>query len=282
MSRAPVLDRIEGRRAFGVDAHNYDGARPQYPARVFELLRERCGLGSAARVFEIGPGTGLATRPLLAAGVSSLVAVEPDERLAAVLQERSPDSRLTVLTQAFEDAELPPGSFDLGCAATSFHWLEQRPALAKIASLLRPGGSWAMWWNVFGDAGREDPFHEATSGLLSGLSRTPSQPQNWRHPFALETEARLADLGATGLFTDVAFETLRWTLVLDPDQVRALYATYSQICVLEDAERNRLLDALRDIAATTFGGRVERNMATAIYTARRSAHAQPILKLDSA
>lgn len=263
------LDRLEGRRAFGADADNYDAARPEYPARVFEILRESCGLGSSTRAFEIGPGTGLATRRLLAAGVQSLAAVEPDERLGAVLRRRSPDPRLSVLTQPFEEAELPSGSFDFGCSATAFHWLDQRPALEKVATLLRPGGWWAMWWNVFGDPERPDAFHDATRELLSGLSRTPSEPQSWRHPFALDRDARFADLKAGGAFDEIACEVIRWTLVLDAAEVRALYATYSQFSVVEEGERDRLLDALRDIAATQFAGRVERNMCTPVYTARR-------------
>jgi len=51
--------------------------------------------------------------------------------------------------------------------------------------------------------------------------------------------------------------------------VRALYATYSQFAMLDNGERTRLLDGLEDMAATQFGGRVERHMCTPLYTARR-------------
>jgi SAM-dependent methyltransferase len=264
------LGIVEGRRAFGAAAANYDTARPQYPSRVFALLRERCGLRPGTRTFEIGPGTGLATRPLLESGASPLVAIEPDARLAAVLRERSADERLQIVNAAFEDAEGLGGNFDLGASATAFHWLDQRPALAKVAGLLRPGGWWAMWWNLFGDSERRDAFHDATSELLSGMRATPSWSPERRYPFALDVDARFADLKSIGSFADTEFENLKWTLVLDPTQVRALYATYSQFSVLEDAERNRLLDSLFEIAATDFAGRVERNMCTAIYTSRRS------------
>jgi SAM-dependent methyltransferase len=266
---AKPLDILEGRSAFGLDAANYDRARPQYPERVFSLLRERCGLRPGARTFEIGPGTGLATRPLLEFGASPLVAIEPDERLAAVLRERTPDVRLRIVNATFEDAELSGGDFDLGTSATAFHWLDQRPALAKVAGLLKPGGWWAMWWNVFGDPDRDDPFHDASLPLLSRLQATPSHRPNSAHPFALDREARFADLESVGEFADLDFENLKWTLVLNPDQVRALYATYSQFSVLNEAERTRLLDALSEIAAREFRGRVERNMCTAIYTCQR-------------
>ena len=260
----------EGRRAFGSDAVNYDNARPPYPARVFELLRERCGLGPGTRTFEIGAGTGTATRPLLAAGAAPLVAIEPDERLAAVLRDRTPDARLEIITQPFEDTALPEGSFDLGASATAFHWLDQRPALKQVATLLRSGGWWAAWWNVFGDPDRHDPFHEATNALLAGLPLSPTQYSNWKHPFGIDTEARIGDLESAGGFEDIAYEKLTWTLVLDPAQVMALYATYSQFSVLEQGERARMLDGLYEIAEREFGGRVERNMLTAIYTCRRA------------
>jgi len=260
----------EGRRAFGADAANYDSARPDYPERVYEVLRERCGSWVGRDVFEIGAGTGLATRSLLAVRVARLVAIEPDERLAAVLRQRSPDAALRVIVAAFEDAQLPPDAFDLGTAATSFHWLDQRPALAKVATLLKRGGWWACWWNVFGDHERNDPFHDATHDLLAGQRRSPSENTGNPIPFALDTRSRIADFDAVGHFEDAAVEIMKWTLVLNPAQVRALYATYSQFAALEDDERNRILDELMRIAADPFGGRVERNMCTAIYTARRT------------
>jgi SAM-dependent methyltransferase len=255
----------DGRRAFGGDAANYDTARPEYPAWVFETLAARCGLKPGARVFEVGPGTGLATRHLVRAG-AAVTAIEPDERLAVLLKERSPGVEIAPST--FEDAALPPAAFDLGVSATAFHWMEQAPALAKVASLLKPGGFWAMWWNVFGDSMRDDAFHDATVHLLEG-GTTPTHPPSFKHPFALDEEARRADLAASGAFADIAVRMERWTLVLDPAQTRALYATYSQFAPLDDAERNRILDALAEIAATQFDGRVERNMVTALYAARR-------------
>ena len=65
-------------------------------------------------------------------------------------------------------SRLHEASFDLGLSATAFHWLNEDLALTKVAKLLRPGGWWAMVWNVFGDERRPDPFHEATKALLNG------------------------------------------------------------------------------------------------------------------
>jgi len=261
------LARSAGRTAFGGDPASYHAVRPAYPDWVFATLGERCGLRPGAAVFEVGAGTGTASDRLLAMGASPLVAIEPDPRMAGHLRQRltSPDLQVTVA--AFEEADFPAASFDLGVAATSFHWVEPERGHARAFRLLRPGGWWAMVWNVFGDEARPDPFHEATFELLGGET-SPSAGAPGRPPFALDAARRRAELEAAG-FTDIAFEARPWTLVLDPPAVRALYGTYSDVNQRTPDERERLLDALAEIAVREFGGRVERNMITALHLARR-------------
>jgi len=266
------IERADGRRAFGADAAGYADARPPYPERVYEVLRTRCGLGPGTATFEIGPGTGLATERLTAAGASPLVAVEPDPRLADYLERASAGDGATVDVRVgtFEDVDLPAAAFDLGVAATAFHWVERRPGLRKVARLLKPGGWWAMWWTVFGDPSQPDPFHDATVRLLAPVGQGPSAGAGGIWPFALEREERFADLRAGGLFDAIDLDLTRSTLTLDGEGVRGLYGTFSTVTVLEDGARERLLDALVRIAETEFGGRVERRLVTALYTARRT------------
>ncbi|MGH9563215.1 MAG: class I SAM-dependent methyltransferase, partial [Terracidiphilus sp.] len=139
-----TTDRRFGREAFGVDPRGYHAARPTYPDWVFEILRERCDFAHGVATFEIGAGTGTATRQLLNLGAKPLIAVEPDSRLVTFLCETVRDEALTVVASSFEDAVLDEASFDLGVSATAFHWLNEDLALAKVAKLLRPGGWWAM------------------------------------------------------------------------------------------------------------------------------------------
>lgn len=259
------IDQTFGRRAFGFDPGGYHTARPSYPGWVFEVLCERCGLAPNAATFEIGPGTGTATRRLLELGANPLVAIEPDDRLAAFLRETIPNEALTVVVSTFEQAMLREASFDLGISATAFHWLNEGLALKKAAKLLRPGGWWAMVWNTFGDQDRPDPFHEATKALLNG----PSSPSagGGEMPFALDAEARLAALERSRAFESVEHRTSAWSLDLDPDQTVALYATYSNINIRPD--REAVLAELGRIARDEFHGRVTRNMVTSLYVARR-------------
>lgn len=259
------IHRTFGRQAFGRDPGGYDAARPAYPHWVFDFLCERCGLAPNTVTFEIGAGTGTATRRLLELGANPLLALEPDARLAAFLRKTIPDKALTVVVAPFEETVLQEASFDLGFSATAFHWLAEDLALKKVARLLRPGGWWAMVWNEFGDSHRPDPFHEATKSLLDG----PLSPSsgNGEMPFALDAEARLAALERTDAFDNVEHRTSAWSLVLDHDQTVALYATYSNINIRPD--REAVLTELGRIARDEFHGCVTRNMVTSLYVARR-------------
>ena len=274
MADPPVIALEDGREAFGSDPGAYAAHRPAYPERVFALLRSRCGLVDGTATFEIGPGTGLATARLLTLGARPLVAIEPDPRLAAHLADAlGAASALEVRVEPFEATRLEAGAFDLGAAATSFHWLDQRRALRRVARALRPGGWWAMWWTVFGDPERPDPFHDATKGLLERLGRSPSAGTSGIWPFALEEDVRRADLTGEGLFEDVALDVLRETIRLSAEQVRGLYATFAAVARLPDGERERLLDAIAELAERDFAGRVERHLVFPLYTARRTGAA---------
>jgi SAM-dependent methyltransferase len=231
---------------------------------VYATITSRCSLRSNAAVFEIGAGTGTATHRLLELGADPLIAVEPDRRLAHFLRANNPHKALQVVVAPFEDASLEKRSFDLGVCATAFHWLDEDSALAKIATLLRPGGWWAAVWNVFGDHSRPDPFHEATKELLEA----PASPSFGESgiPFALDAAARTAALKRTGAFDVVEVGTSQWPLVLDTDETVALYATYSNANAR--ADRDAVLAELGRIARNDFGDRVIRNTTTSLYIAR--------------
>lgn len=257
------LPRAFGREAFGADPATYDSVRPAYPGWVFDALVERGALRPGAVTFEIGAGTGIATRALLAHGAGPLTAIEPDARLAAFLRARCPAARVRVA--AFEDCPLDPAAFDLGFCATAFHWLDEDRALAKIAAALRPGGWWAAVWHVFGDDRQYDAFHEATAAILGG-PRSPSGA-GAGPPFALDDAARLAALQRAGAFEAIAHRRETWTLTLTAEEVPRLYSTYSPIAARPD--RTAVLAELQRIAIEQFGGRVTRNMTTSLYVARR-------------
>lgn len=262
-----VVDIKAGRDAFGGDPAGYERARPAYPEAIFDILVTRCGLRPGIAAFEVGAGPGVVTERMVAAGARAITVIEPDHRSAAYLRARFGDRLdFTVQESIFEDSVLPSAAFDLGVAATAFHWVDQKAGIAKVADALKPGGWWACWWNLFGEGARTDPFMRAVTPLFRDVPR----PHNagGGTPFELDTAARMADLNAEPRFHNASFEIFRWTVTLTADEVRDLYATFSPIIVLDPDRRNRFLEGLHNIARSQFDNRVEKPMVAALYTAQ--------------
>lgn len=286
MSEAHKKLAPEARQVYGTDPAQYDAGRPDYPDRVYEVLTQRCGLRSGARVLEIGPGTGLATRHLLAEG-ADVVGVEPDPELAHFLQRTNPGSPLQVVPSTFEEAELAHADFDLVTAATSFHWVDRETGVRKVGRVVRPGGWVAIWWTIFRDGSRPDPFWEATQPMINEATATgtpaerdqprpaqspaPARPAGPRRMYELDREARQQDLRELAGLHNVDAELVRWTCQMTPAQVRGLYGSMIVILRLDPSVREPLLDRLQTIAETDFGGTVDRPFMTSLFTGQRPA-----------
>ncbi|MEW1721813.1 class I SAM-dependent methyltransferase [Streptomyces sp. NPDC093109] len=136
------------RRALSFDAvaDQYDTARPGYPPALFDTLEELTGRPlRGAHVFDVGAGTGIATRPLYERGART-VAVEPGPGMAARLRRVLPG---VPLVRGYGDA-LPfaAGSADLITYAQSWHWTDPARSVPEALRVLRPGGALALWWNI--------------------------------------------------------------------------------------------------------------------------------------
>jgi SAM-dependent methyltransferase len=266
------INSSPGRNKFGEDAALYDFARPGYPPELFDWLIQTCGLGPTSRCFEIGAGTGLATLPLLNIPIGSILAIEPDPGLAARLRQKvGEDPRASIAIAKFEDQALVGGAYDFGCAATAFHWLKRMKALAKVAAALKPGGSFAMWWNVFHNPASPDLIDRATAHLFKGLEQDPEATAD-RPAFALDAASRQGEMRAAGL-KDVQHTVFELKATFTPDQVAALYATFSRVRMAPEALREDLLAEVARIARQEFGEVVTRSFSCSAYAGRRSTSA---------
>ncbi|MFG3714805.1 hypothetical protein [Micromonospora sp. NPDC047730] len=72
--------------SFGAAAGDYDRFRPRYPEEAVRWALD--GLGAPARVVDLGAGTGILTRGVLALG-HEVVPVEPDPGMRARLDASS-------------------------------------------------------------------------------------------------------------------------------------------------------------------------------------------------
>jgi SAM-dependent methyltransferase len=121
-------------------ASEYDRLRPSPPAEAVDwLLPEHCEV-----VVDVGAGTGLMTRALTGKA-RRVVAVEPDDRMRAVLAARS--AGVEVLEGRGEAIPLPDASADAVLFSSSWHWVDPDLAIPEVGRVLRDGGRFGVTWN---------------------------------------------------------------------------------------------------------------------------------------
>lgn len=214
--------------SFGVAAADYDQFRPRYPQEALRWALD--GLATPARVVDLGAGTGILTRGVLALGYD-IVPVEPDPGMRAQLAAATPGT--TALAGSAEAVPLPDGSADAVLVGQAYHWFDKEPAHAEIARVLRPGGTFAPIWNV-----RDDRV-----AWVAELSRIALLGDT-----AGDVTEKYADFGPA--FEPVELGEFLHTTTLTPDEVIGMLHTRSYWLTAPPHERERVDRELRELFAT--------------------------------
>jgi SAM-dependent methyltransferase len=254
-------------RTFNQIPDDYE-ARPGYPRWIFDVLVERGALRAGAAVLEIGPGTGQATLPMLELG-ADVTAVEPGAALASRLTERAAGQKLQVIVSRFEEASLPESAFDLVASATAFHWVDPTAGAAKCARVVRDDGWLALWWTIWGDPDRPDPFHDALTPFMEVHAPQLLDPAADPRAYLRDLAARAEHIDATGAFGPISHEVLQWEGEHDPVGLRRLFATYGGWIALPEPLQSEMLGEVERLASEDFGGTVRRPYQTVLYLTQR-------------
>jgi SAM-dependent methyltransferase len=259
------------RLTFDAVPDSYDRARPEYPAQAFDDLFARMRRGRSLaepQVCEIGPGTGQATKGLLARG-ARVTAVEIGPNLASFLRRKfASESRLDVVTGAFEEAQLPPGSFEMVFAATSWHWLERASRVQRTVSLLREGGLIATFSAIQVHEAVDRDFFERGDPIYRRHGRTDRFVQTPKAEEAMPDD--LAEFRESPLLRDVEVRKYRWDQRYSADEYEELVRSYSNTQTMPLPEREGLIADLKAFIEAEFDGYVVRPLVIALTMARRS------------
>jgi SAM-dependent methyltransferase len=132
---------------FSSRVDNYVRYRPTYPAAVIDLLREKCGLNAASTVADVGSGTGILTRLLLATG-AEVFAVEPNAAMRDAAEQGLRDQpRFHSIAGTAESTTLADHAIDIATAGQAFHWFDPLRARAEFLRILRADGWVAIVYN---------------------------------------------------------------------------------------------------------------------------------------
>jgi len=130
----------------------YDRVRPSYPPFVFETIFNAIKSKSQLNIVEIGSGTGIFTRALLAqwnTAIYQIKAIEPSEGMRSMFSQTVKDDRVTVAEGTFDATGIAEGWADLVVIAQAFHWCpDYNTASAEFSRILKPNGTVAFTWNL--------------------------------------------------------------------------------------------------------------------------------------
>lgn len=233
MPKEPLHDYVA--RGFGTTTQLYEKIRPEYPEAAVELLIRELGIARGRVVVDVGAGTGKLTRALVRTG-ATLIAVEP----LADMRERLAESVPTAVPfdGTAEHMALRDGSAHAITVAQAFHWFDGDRALAEFHRVLAPGGRIGLIWNV---RDRREPWVAAFDAIVDAVDpeRPDHQTGKWRAAF-----------GRAALFGPLHEREIEHAQTLTPAEIVDRALTVSSITVLPEAERDRVLDRFRELAAT--------------------------------
>jgi SAM-dependent methyltransferase len=249
-------------RIFGEVADEYDRTRPTYPPELVEALT---GAGEVRRVLDVGCGTGIAARLFLARGCEVL-GVEPDARMAVVARGHG----IEVDEATFETWEPRGAPYDLVTSGQAWHWVDRAVGTERAASVLRPGGRLALFWNV-------SLHDEATEALFRDVYAQYA-PSVFEHSIALRsatlpsvdetTDVHVAAIVANVHFGPIETRTYHRRVRHTTDEWVAQLATLSDHLLLDAEVRVALLGALAR-ALDDAGGTLDVDYLTTLLTTAR-------------
>jgi SAM-dependent methyltransferase len=250
------------RLSFNDVADIYDRARPSYPASLFDALFGM--LPTEPEILEVGPGTGQATKDLLARA-AWVHAVEIGPALAATLRANLPTDRLRITVGDFEETTLPSRTADAVFSATAYHWISREAQTDRPAAVLRPGGIVAIVDTIHVDSPDDAGFFAASQRIYErygqGHTGPPAPTRERADPpirGVLEADRR---------FHAVAVRRYDWNQTYRAEDYRQLMISYSGTQMMAESDRLGLLDDMEDFVRKEFGGVVTRPLVVTLTTA---------------
>ncbi len=233
-------------------------ARARRSRRWSGSSRERVGT-----VVDLGAGTGALTR-LLVGRADEVVAVEPDDRMRAVLAESVPGAR--AVAGRGEAIPLPDASVDAVLASSSWHWMDTVPTLLEVGRVLVPGGTLAaMWSGPDPDSGL---IAQAQALLAAGgdgdgggdggdadrwASTTRARPSCRRRMSDQNNLVQALEIPPGVPFDQPEQTVITWDVALNADELIGLLGTFSWVILMEDEARQRLFETARRVLRDALG-----------------------------
>jgi ubiquinone/menaquinone biosynthesis C-methylase UbiE len=218
--------------SFGQVADEYDRLRPGPPDEALDwLVPPDCEVA-----VDLAAGTGLFTRALQTR-VTRVIAVEPDDRMRAVLAARTPG--VQAVAGRGEVIPVPDASADGVFVSAAWHWLDPGQAVPEIARVLRDGGRLGVIWT--GRDRQADWVSELNR--VSRLRPVPPAGEAASRP----RRRQEVTLPGNAPFENIASASFTFTRTMTVDGVVDWLATYSGVITAPEGERAAGLGRAREL-----------------------------------
>lgn len=241
--------------------------RPSYPVDLFDALFQM--LPTQPKIVEVGPGTGQATKDLLARG-AFVDAIEIGPKMAAKLRSNLLSDRLRIGVGDFEAFEVVSGETDAVFSATAYHWISRQAQTDRPAEILRPGGLVAIVDAIQVDSPDDAGFFAAAQPIYERYGQGHTGPPA---PTRANVDPAIRSVFDTDRrFDSVAVRRYDWDQTYSATDYRSLMLSYSGTQMMEETDRMGLLDDVESFVRSDFGGVVTRPLVVTLTTATLVSH----------
>ena len=251
----------EFRLIFDTIPEAFDRYRTRYCPELFADLLAQSRITPQSSVLELGPGTGQATEPVLDTACD-YSCIELGGNFARILKRKygkRPNFHLIhdeFITHDFGDLR-----YDLIYSAATIQWIPEKIAFPKTFSLLKPGGTLAMFLT------RRD-YRTPNPRLYERIQQAYSQYFKPAIPYT-HGSFRYEDALKYG-YARWRKKEFRTTQIYTADEYVAFCGTHCDHIVTPEPYKSRLLAGLRQ-AVLDFGNRLEVWDSHILMTVRKPA-----------
>jgi len=170
---------LDSTMRFSATADVYDRYRPDYPAAIFDWIVAAAQLEPAARVVDLGCGTGISARQLAARGYR-VTGVDPNARMLGYARGYRPGAHGPFYVRARAEAlPLADSAAALVTMAQSAHWFVVDPARRTpvLAELARVAPFAVALWNRRAKSPFMSDYDALIRAYAADYSRVPTVEQ---------------------------------------------------------------------------------------------------------
>jgi SAM-dependent methyltransferase len=224
---------VDAQQRFSITADDYQRYRPSYPPELVDWVLQLAPLERAARVLDLGCGTGITTRLFAQRGLC-VIGLDPNQEMLAKASSGQLPAGIGLIRCAAEAIALRCASVELVISGQAFHWFDVPATCAQLERVVRPGAWSCAFWNSRTSTGLSAEYDV----LLRSFSSEYARLQNAR--------TTLDDLRETLVGREVREERFANRQVLRREELqgRARSSSYVAHGVADTAGFERALDQL--------------------------------------